>query len=157
MLIGLSPSRAGSLLQVSLSYTKPETHHKSPVGAELARESGLSATVMPDLPPSSRASSAPTDFLSYTKSESEHKSPVGAGLLAKAVCQPRRCRMCRRLREQAQLLQIFCRTQNLSQNTKPLWERACSRKRSVSYIDVGCAVAFASKLSSYRFSVVHKI
>ncbi|MNL28760.1 hypothetical protein D3C87_1504190 [compost metagenome] len=29
----------------------------------------------------------------------------------------------------------------------PLWERACSRKRYFSHIDVGCAAAFASRLA----------
>ncbi len=78
-----------------------------PCGSGLARESGVSAKEMLDVPPPSRASSAPTDFLSYTKSESEHKSPVGASLLAKAMRQPHWCWICRHLREQALPLHLL--------------------------------------------------
>src|SRR5476649_1593653 len=40
--------------------------------------------------------------------------------------------------------------QRWMQNTEPLWERACSRKRSYRHIDVECADAFASKPAPTR-------
>jgi hypothetical protein len=67
--------------------------------------------------------------------------------------------MCRRLREQARshkkhsaIPRVHAlptsRSGDGSQlKRRTLWERACSRKRYVSHIDVGCAAVFASKLA----------
>jgi hypothetical protein len=109
----LTPSRAGSLPQGFRPYTKSRSHPKSNVGASLLAKALCQAMNMLTLPPPSRASPAPTGFSAVPKIPIKPPDNCRSRACSRKRCVRRwRGCLCRRLREQALLLQIFCRTQS---------------------------------------------
>ncbi|MSU92683.1 hypothetical protein EB795_01775 [Pseudomonas mandelii] len=70
-------------------------------GSEPARDSSLSVTSIPNVPPPSRAGSLLHWIVVEHEIRMRWRSTVGASLLAIALCQSHQCRMCCRHREQA--------------------------------------------------------
>ena len=119
----------------------------APVGAGLPAIAVCLLVLMLDVPPSSRASSAPTGFCAWRRASVRGRSRVGAGLLAIAVYLSHRYWMCRRHREQARSHRVLCLAQSLgAQQIQGGSEPARDSGGSVG-VDVGCAAAFASGLA----------
>ncbi|MSU92681.1 hypothetical protein EB795_01765 [Pseudomonas mandelii] len=90
--------------------------------SEPARDSSLSVTSMPHVPPPSRAGSLLHWIVVGHKICVRWRSTVRASLLAIALCQSHQCRMCCRHREQAHSYIGSSSNTKSSCAGDPLWE-----------------------------------
>jgi hypothetical protein len=102
---------------------------QSPCGSELARESGSTFNIDGGWHTAFAGKPAPTIVRFSDKLRVRHQAPVGASLLAKAVLHSTLMLAGTPSSRASPLPQLSGLATNCGFDTKPLWERACSRKR----------------------------
>ncbi len=104
----------------------------NPCGSELARDGGVSADINAGCACVIASKLAPTGFSGAHKYSPHHKTKVGASLLAMAESQSTSMLDVPSSSRASSLPQCSRMSSDFASDTDQLWERACSRWRSVS-------------------------